>query len=311
MTTYATPHAGTHAAPPAGGHAPEQSARKEPARESPAGQQSAREPLPLLLAHGAGGGIEANFAPVREALAAGGRRVVGFDLPGTGAAPRATAPLDLDALADGLVAAADAAGAARFAVAGYSLGSAVAVRAATRHPERVSALVLTAPFALADHALRQTALLWRDLADGDRPELLARLLVPLAFGAATLEALTTEAVEAAVRLTAESIPPGSADHADLVARADVRADLPRLTVPTLVVSTTEDRLVSPALHRGVAASIPGARLTELATGHAPFAENPEAWGKLMAEFLEHAGRQEDAPRPGVGWLRPERAVRGR
>lgn len=240
----------------------------------------------LLLAHGSGGGIDSHFGPIRAALTAGGRRFVGFDLPGTGSAPRAAAPLDLDALADGLVAEADAAGVGRFAVAGYSLGTTVAVRAATRHPERVSGLVLTAPFARADHTLRQASYLWRDLAESGQHELVARLLVPFVFSPAMLDPMSPGVVEGVVRLTAESVPAGTPDHADLVTRADVRADLARVGVPTLVISTTEDRLVSPALHRAVAAGIPGARLTELATGHAPFAENPAAWGKLTVEFLE-------------------------
>ncbi|WP_137989173.1 alpha/beta fold hydrolase [Streptomyces vilmorinianum] len=240
----------------------------------------------LLLAHGSGGGIESNYGPIREALASGGRRrVVGFDLPGTGGAPRATRPLELDALADGLVAAADAAGVERFAVCGYSLGTTVAIRTAIRHPERVTSLVLTAPFAYADHALRQASLLWRDLAAGGQRELVARLLVPLVFSPAMLDPMTPEVVEGVVRLTGESIPPGTPEHADLVARADIREDLAAVTVPTLVISTTEDRLVAPALHQAVAAGIPGARLTELATGHAPFAENPAVWGKLIDTFL--------------------------
>ncbi|MFD9035832.1 alpha/beta fold hydrolase [Streptomyces sp. NPDC059567] len=239
----------------------------------------------LLLTHGSGGGIESNYGPIKEALASGGRRVVGFDLPGTGGAPRATEPLGLDALADELVAEADAAGVERFTVSGYSLGTTVAIRAATRHPERVTGLVLTAPFAYADHALRQASLLWRDLADSGQHELVARLLVPLVFSPAMLDPMTPEVVEGVVRLTGESIPEGTPEHADLVARADVREDLARVGVPTLVISTTEDRLVAPALHRAVAAGIPGARLAELATGHAPFAENPAAWGKLITEFL--------------------------
>ncbi|MEU9860487.1 alpha/beta fold hydrolase [Streptomyces sp. NPDC047971] len=239
----------------------------------------------LLLAHGSGGGIESNYGPIKGALTSGGRRVVGFDLPGTGGAPRAGEPLGLDALADGLVAEADAAGVERFAISGYSLGSTIAVRAAVRHPERVTALVLTAPFAYADHALRQTSLLWRDLADSGQHTSVARLLVPLAFSPAMLDPMTPEVVEGVVRLTGESIPEGTPEHADLVARADIRADLPRVAVPTLVISTTEDRLVAPALHRAVAAGIAGARLTELATGHAPFAESPAVWGKLITEFL--------------------------
>lgn len=253
----------------------------------------------VLLAHGAGGGIEANYGPLMEALTSGSadarRRVVGVDLPGTGETPRATEPLELDALADGLVAAADAAGVERFAVSGYSLGTAIAVRAATRHPDRVTALVLTAPFAHADHALRHTALLWRELSDSGQSELLGRLLVPLAFGAATLDAMTPEVVEQAVRFTGLSAPAGTPEHTDLVARADVREDLARVTVPTLVISTTEDRLVAPAHHRAVAAGIPGARLVELPTGHAPFAENPGLWGKLIVEFL---GEVEAGTGPG-------------
>lgn len=115
---------------------------------------------------------------------------------------------------------------------------------------------------------------------------MARLLVPLVFSPAMLAPMSPEIVEGVVRLTAESVPAGTPDHADLVTRADVRGDLARVGVPTLVISTTEDRLVSPALHREVAAGIPGARLTELTTGHAPFAESPAAWGKLTAEFLD-------------------------
>src|SRR5689334_7977855 len=100
----------------------------------------------LLLAHGAGGGIDANYGPILDTLTAQ-HTVVGPDYPGTGRTPRATAPLSLDGLADELVATAVAEVVETFAIAGYSLGSPVAVRAATRHPDRVTALVLTAGFA--------------------------------------------------------------------------------------------------------------------------------------------------------------------
>lgn len=40
----------------------------------------------LLLAHGAGGGIEANYGPIMEGLAAR-HTVVGVDYPGTGDTP--------------------------------------------------------------------------------------------------------------------------------------------------------------------------------------------------------------------------------
>ncbi|MEV0634359.1 alpha/beta fold hydrolase [Streptomyces sp. NPDC050619] len=103
----------------------------------------------LLLAHGATGSIEDNFAPVLPALAAA-HTVVAPDYPGSGGTPVAAAPLDLDELTDAVVDSAVRRGVGRFAVLGFSLGTLVAVRAAVRHPERVTALVLTAGFARPD-----------------------------------------------------------------------------------------------------------------------------------------------------------------
>ncbi|MEV0028437.1 alpha/beta hydrolase [Nocardia sp. NPDC050793] len=62
--------------------------------------------------------------------------------------------LDLDALADALVAAAVDAHVEAFTVIGFSLGTAVAVRAAVRHPGRVRGLLLAAGFAKPDNRAR-------------------------------------------------------------------------------------------------------------------------------------------------------------
>ncbi|MGW7048776.1 alpha/beta fold hydrolase [Streptomyces avermitilis] len=114
----------------------------------------------LLLAHGATGSIEDNFAPVLPALAAA-HTVVAPDYPGSGETPVADAPLDLDELTDSVVDSAVRRGVGRFAVLGFSLGTLVAVRAAVRHPERVTALVLTAGFARPDDHLLGLLPGWR------------------------------------------------------------------------------------------------------------------------------------------------------
>ncbi|MEV5985319.1 alpha/beta hydrolase [Streptomyces sp. NPDC052051] len=238
----------------------------------------------LLLAHGAGGGIDANYGPVLDTLAAQ-HTVVGPDYPGTGRTPRATAPLDLDTLADELVATAVEEGLDTFAVAGYSLGSPVAVRAATRHPDRVTALVLTAGFAHPDPRFLLAVRLWRDLLDAD-PRQVAAFTALLAFSAPALEAFTQDDLDAALDMAAADIPPGTPEHLDLVLNGvDVRADLATLDVPTLVISTTLDRLVTPHHHRQLADAIPGARYAEIATGHLPFAERPAEWAALISDFL--------------------------
>ncbi|MCX5206353.1 alpha/beta hydrolase [Streptomyces sp. NBC_00237] len=238
----------------------------------------------LLLAHGAGGGVAANYGPILDGLAAG-HRVVGIDYPGTGDTPRSAEPLLLDDLADQLVSAARAEGLETFAAVGYSLGTAVAVRAAARHPERVTALVLTAPFARPTARLRLNAELWQDLYASGAHTALARFLVSHALGATALEALPGGELDALVRGAASTLPSGSAEHAELVTRVDVREDLARITAPTLVISTTGDLLVTPDLHREVADTLPGAELVELATGHLPFAEDPDGWLGHIAAFL--------------------------
>lgn len=241
----------------------------------------------LLLAHGGTGSIAANYGPILDTLAAV-RTVVGVDYPGSGDTPRADAPLTVDELADQLVAAGVEEGLERFAILGYSLGAAVAVRAASRHPDRVTALVLTAPLVRANARARLAAELGRDLhATGDAG-LVARHLYPLAISAPALEALPEADLADALRTTTETLPAGAGEHLDLVARVDVRADLPGIAVPTLVISTTLDRLATPDLHREVAAGIPGARLVEIPTGHVPTVEDTDAWTAAITGFLATA-----------------------
>jgi pimeloyl-ACP methyl ester carboxylesterase len=242
----------------------------------------------LLLAHGAGGSVALNYGPILEGLGAG-HTVVGVDYPGTGRTPRAAGPLSVDFLADQLVAAADAEGLQRFALAGFSLGGPVAIRAAAKHPDRVSALVLTATFAYRDARLDLAAKLWGELYEAGDAVRLAEFLTLVAFSPEALKAMPEPGLRVAIDGLAELIPAGTPEHVDLVRRADVRRDLAAITAPTLVISTTADPLVSPRLHEELAEKIPGARLARIDTGHLPFAERPAEWLALITRFLaEHS-----------------------
>lgn len=239
----------------------------------------------LLLAHGAGGGIDANFGPILTSLAAH-HTVVGPDYPGTGRTPRAEAPLALDSLADALVATAVEENVDTFAIAGYSLGSPVAIRAATRHPDRVTGLVLTAGFAYPDPRFLLAARLWRDLLRSGDLQQLAAFVSLIGLSAPALEAIGQDELDAALKATTATIPPGTLAHLDLlIDQVDVREELAAITVPTLIISTTLDQLVTPHHHRQLADTIPGAEYAELSTGHLPFVERPEEWSALLLGFL--------------------------
>jgi pimeloyl-ACP methyl ester carboxylesterase len=237
----------------------------------------------LLLAHGGGGSVEGNFGPILDDLART-HTVVGPDYPGSGATPRSKTPLDLDDVADELVSIAVGAGLERFAILGYSLGTAVAVRATTRHPDRVTGLVLTSGFARLDHRIRLAVDVWAALLHDD-PRLLAKFLTLVATGHKHLESLTPEQLAQAVDGLAAFIPEGSPEQVGLVAQVDTRAELAAIAVPTLVVATTLDGLASPTLSRELADGIPGARLVEIEAGHNIGVEARDQWLGAIKKFL--------------------------
>ncbi|MGA5269724.1 alpha/beta fold hydrolase [Streptomyces lydicamycinicus] len=239
----------------------------------------------LALAHGAGSSVAGTYGPILDGLAAH-HTVVGVDYPGSGDTPRSATPLSLDDLADQLAAAAVAEGLETFAVSGYSLGGPVAIRAAARHSERVTALVLTATFPHRDNRLALALPVWRKLAESGNRALLAEYLTMMALGADALEAMPDEQLQQAIGFTAASVAEGTPEHAELAPRVDVRDDLPGIQAPTLVISTTQDRFTSTRLHRQLADTIPHAQLVEIATGHLPMVERPEEWRQLITDFLK-------------------------
>jgi sigma-B regulation protein RsbQ len=68
--------------------------------------------------------------------------------------------------------------------------------------------------------------------------------------------------------------------------SDNRADLPKVTVPTLVLQCTDDVIAPVAVGEYVRDAIPDARLVMLdATGHCPHLSAPEATTAAIAAFV--------------------------
>ncbi|MFJ2444459.1 MULTISPECIES: alpha/beta fold hydrolase [unclassified Streptomyces] len=241
----------------------------------------------VLLVPAAGASIEDSFDPLTPLLAKT-RTVVAPEYPGCAGAPGADRPLTLDALADSYVAAAVAAGQDSFTIVGHSLGAAVAVRAAVRHPERVKGLVLTAGFAKPDHRLRILTEMTRDCLVRRDFRGYARIMVVTCVGESLVNQLPTGEIYRALGEVAELVWPGAEEQFALVQSVDITEDLAGIDVPTLVIATMEDTFVSPANSRFLADAIPGAEYAEIEAGHLLNIAHTDPWNELIAKFfMEH------------------------
>ncbi len=240
---------------------------------------------PLVLAHGAGGGVALNFRPLVDALR-DGRTLVGRDYPGSGERPRQPEPLILDVLADELVTTAVEAGLDRFPVVGLSLGTAVAVTAALRHPEHVTGLYLTVGFARPDAQMRIFARVWQELARLEAWDALGHHLLEHCVSADALGALPIEQVAAAAQEARSGYPAGGAEQVELAVHSDLSTRLGDIRVPTAVLVAEQDRVVMPATTRELGRLIPRAEVSELAgAGHIFDAAQTVDWIGRIGVFL--------------------------
>jgi len=76
----------------------------------------------------------------------------------------------------------------------------------------------------------------------------------------------------------------------MAGRPDSTPDLEGIDVPSLVVTSTEDQLISPEISADMAARIPGARLETIqGVGHLSNLEAPETFNRLLLEHLAACG----------------------
>jgi pimeloyl-ACP methyl ester carboxylesterase len=73
-------------------------------------------------------------------------------------------------------------------------------------------------------------------------------------------------------------------------RPDSRSDLPRIDVPTLVITSTDDTLIPSAVSAPMADAIPGATLLVIeGAGHVSNLEQPDTFSGALEEHVERAG----------------------
>ncbi|MFG2812708.1 alpha/beta fold hydrolase [Streptomyces sp. NPDC048410] len=215
-------------------------------------------------------------------------RVLRFDLPGHGGAPAHPAG-SVAELATRLLATLDSLGVQRFGYAGCALGGAVGIELALRHPERLASLALVAAsprFGTPDE-FRQRGVIVRT--NGLDP--IARSAPDRWFtgGFAAAQPAITEWAVQMVRTT----DPGCYIAAcEALAAFDVRPELGRIGVPTLVLVGSEDQVTGPAEARTLVAGIRDARLAVVpGASHLVPVEQPAAVTDLLVRHFSTAWQQ--------------------
>ena len=239
----------------------------------------------LLLVHAFP--VDARMWQAQVRAFSGSLPVVAPHLPGFGGSPGSGEAMTMDAAARRCLEALDEAGVARAVVCGLSMGGYVSFAMRALAPERILGLVLANTRAAADPpegvaARRELAGRLRAQGSGflvaEPPPLLSEHAPP-------------ELLERVRSMIADQAPEAIAAAAlGMAERPDRSDELASIEVPTLVVTSSGDRLIPPEMSASMASAIPGSELLTIAdAGHLSNLEAPDAFGDGLAAHLARCG----------------------
>lgn len=189
-------------------------------------------------------------------------------------------------------------------VVGQSLGGAIAIRLATRYPERVTGLVVVnslTHMTIEHMGLNRTGLIpLAQLATRYLPTDAARLLSDVWSRAGVWifdnSPGRANIIEYALWTGPRTVPSAvSKRRVDLFRDVDLRLELPRIRVPMLVVRGPRDSYMPPGWWEEMLAGVPGAHCVEIPeTGHCSHVSMPGAFNHAVLAWI--AGEREDASR---------------
>jgi 3-oxoadipate enol-lactonase len=213
-----------------------------------------------------------------------GLRLVRFDHRGHGGSPVPPGPYEIGDLGRDVLALMDSLAIERASYCGLSIGGMVGMWLGANAPDRIEKLVL-----ICTSAHMPPPSLWQERAaavlEAGSPEVIAdgvveRWLTP-GFAAEHPE------VRANLRaMLAGTHATGYAACCGAIERMDLRAQLPRITAPTLVISGSDDPATPLEHQRLIAEAIPGARHEVVGpAAHLAAVQQPEAVNRLILEHL--------------------------
>ncbi len=232
---------------------------------------------PLVLLHGLGSSA-CDWFPVAPALAAHFRLLL-IDLRGHGQSSLADSGYGIDLMATDVCRVMDSVGIERAHLLGLSLGGCVALQLACTAAQRLDHLILVNTFARLRNSgrLRQRlARLRHALGSGDA---LARLVATSLFADPDVQAFAYERLRRNdIRVLRRIML--------VLARFDLRRQLPAVHAPTLVLIGDRDNTVPPRCADDLLAGLHRARLHVIPdAGHALPYDQPDAFIQAVTAFL--------------------------
>ncbi|MGW4484181.1 3-oxoadipate enol-lactonase [Amycolatopsis sp. NPDC004368] len=227
------------------------------------------------------------WTPQVAPLVERGYRVVRYDTRGHGASPVPAGPYELADLGGDVVALLDDLGVERAHFVGLSLGGMTGMWLGVHAPERVRSLTLCCtsaklgpPQGWADRAKLVRAEGTAAIAEAG----VGRWVTP-AYAQANPDQLAFLRA-----MIADTPDEGYAACCGVIERMDQLADLPKIGVPTLVISGADDPATPPEPHgRLIAEGIPGARHEVVASAaHLGNYEQPAEFTRLILERITEA-----------------------
>lgn len=270
-----------------------------------AAQQTSVNAPTVLLFHGKNFGSD-YWAGTLQALSAAGYRVIAPDQIGFGKSSKPEIKYSFEMLADQSARLLDHLKVGRVTLVSNSMGGMLAVHFARRYNDRVSALVLENPLGLEDYLVSIPAQETGNLAKLEMVQTAASYRNFVKGYFPTWKPDFERFVEQFARVQQSSEYPRYAQVSALtyqmIYNGPIFNELPKLTVPTLLVIGQSDRTVFgrrfappevvkplgnfPILGKAAQQRIPGAKLVEFeGVGHVPHLEVPERFHAAVLEFL--------------------------
>ncbi len=223
-------------------------------------------------------------------------RTYSFDFWGFGDSRRKQTQESIQAYSDQVIRFLDALGIDRVMVVGHSMGGMVALKTALSYPERISRV------ATVGAPIDGDSLSWL-LKLTDRPffaDAFARLpwLRRYLFGfflGETSDPAVSEMIDDSVKSSANTLRYAVSS----MWRTDLRPELPRLRVPTLIVHGGRDDIVNPN-QADLFENVPMAQVVMMPRSrHFPFLDEAEIFNDVLVRFLKAGG----APNPSMPVLK--------